>query len=516
MIDSCDPAIACWSDDGETFVVKDPSKFEKEIIPQFFKHSKFSSFVRQLNFYSFRKIKYADTIRLNPKLEAETANFWRFRHENFQRGQPHLLSEIKRMNGHKNTSSANIKKEETPAVAAATAACAGANGGNSEDMKNELDTLKKRIEEMNKSMTVLTSMVQKVSFSKSDEQHQQPAAAAATAAASIAALATESNLHAGAKRKNSETAIPDSIASQPSVVTVPPVTMAPITTDQPLLAPSNNLLPLSVDLQLAPEAVGSIDDLVVRSDKIMLSATTMGFEPLTEQEQEEAAMSTDAAADDKDILYTGAGNTSTADEDALIDLYHVGNDSEDDTVMQDVTASHFLPDPSSPTEGPSSAFDDNDCSVSLSSSLNHDVSCSKRRTQRPDPSLMERLSEALSLLPKEMQEQIVERLIAAITTTDLFTAPLSEAQVGKFVSSRRLSESDESSAVHGNDASSFDSASAEGNNDDQPTQPGGMPLAAATLAALLSHYSAEVKKHSKSKSKSNNAPNTIPVIPVHA
>lgn len=46
MIDTCDPEIACWSEDGETFVVKDPEKFETTIIPQFFKHSKFSSFVR--------------------------------------------------------------------------------------------------------------------------------------------------------------------------------------------------------------------------------------------------------------------------------------------------------------------------------------------------------------------------------------------------------------------------------------------------------------------------------------
>jgi hypothetical protein len=46
MIDTCDPRIAGWSDDGETFVVKDPTVFEQSIIPQFFKHSKFSSFVR--------------------------------------------------------------------------------------------------------------------------------------------------------------------------------------------------------------------------------------------------------------------------------------------------------------------------------------------------------------------------------------------------------------------------------------------------------------------------------------
>ena len=37
---------------------------------------------------------------------------------------------------------------------------------------------------------------------------------------------------------------------------------------------------------------------------------------------------------------------------------------------------------------------------------------------------MDRLSEALAVLPKAMQEQIVERLIVAITTTDLYTAPI--------------------------------------------------------------------------------------------
>ena len=46
MVDTCDPSIAGWSEDGETFIVKDPVKFEKQIIPQFFKHSKFTSFVR--------------------------------------------------------------------------------------------------------------------------------------------------------------------------------------------------------------------------------------------------------------------------------------------------------------------------------------------------------------------------------------------------------------------------------------------------------------------------------------
>jgi hypothetical protein len=46
MISSCDTEIACWDEDGTTFVVKQPEKFEQTVIPQFFKHSKFTSFVR--------------------------------------------------------------------------------------------------------------------------------------------------------------------------------------------------------------------------------------------------------------------------------------------------------------------------------------------------------------------------------------------------------------------------------------------------------------------------------------
>jgi heat shock transcription factor 2 len=50
MIDTCDAKVASWSEDGETFIVKDTDVFEKAIIPQFFKHSKFSSFVRSTQF----------------------------------------------------------------------------------------------------------------------------------------------------------------------------------------------------------------------------------------------------------------------------------------------------------------------------------------------------------------------------------------------------------------------------------------------------------------------------------
>lgn len=42
--------------DGTAFEVKDPRRLEQDILPKYFRHSRFQSLVRQLNFYSFKKI----------------------------------------------------------------------------------------------------------------------------------------------------------------------------------------------------------------------------------------------------------------------------------------------------------------------------------------------------------------------------------------------------------------------------------------------------------------------------
>ncbi|KAL7449456.1 hypothetical protein ACHAWC_001514, partial [Mediolabrus comicus] len=111
MIDTCDPQIATWSphDNGETFIVTNVKAFESTIIPQFFKHSKFSSFVRQLNFYGFRKIRYADkvSLKIDPVAEKEQSKYWRFKHENFKKGRMDLLIEIKRHASNSNSSSSS-------------------------------------------------------------------------------------------------------------------------------------------------------------------------------------------------------------------------------------------------------------------------------------------------------------------------------------------------------------------------------------------------------------------------
>lgn len=52
------PDLVHWSTehDGKAFVITDPVDFATIILPRFFKHGNYSSFVRQLNIYGFRKI----------------------------------------------------------------------------------------------------------------------------------------------------------------------------------------------------------------------------------------------------------------------------------------------------------------------------------------------------------------------------------------------------------------------------------------------------------------------------
>ena len=47
--------IICWADHGQSFLVKDEYAFSLHIMRHHFRHSNFSSFVRQLNFYGFHK-----------------------------------------------------------------------------------------------------------------------------------------------------------------------------------------------------------------------------------------------------------------------------------------------------------------------------------------------------------------------------------------------------------------------------------------------------------------------------
>ncbi|KAH9048651.1 transcription factor Hsf1 [Lactarius deliciosus] len=84
-----------WADTGDSFFVFEHERFANDVLPRFFKHRNFSSFVRQLNMYGFHKIPHLQQGVLKSDTETE---FWNFEHPNFNRGQPDLLCLVTRKN----------------------------------------------------------------------------------------------------------------------------------------------------------------------------------------------------------------------------------------------------------------------------------------------------------------------------------------------------------------------------------------------------------------------------------
>jgi hypothetical protein len=75
--------VLCWNSAGTAFHVKDPETFEDDIIMKYYRHSKFSSFQRQLSLYRFSKIRDGE-------------DRGAYAHPNFLRDEPEQLLHVRR------------------------------------------------------------------------------------------------------------------------------------------------------------------------------------------------------------------------------------------------------------------------------------------------------------------------------------------------------------------------------------------------------------------------------------
>ncbi|CAM9487148.1 unnamed protein product [Ectocarpus sp. 4 AP-2014] len=112
IIENTPDYIVCWSEQGDSFIIKKAREKDNIILafegllPSYYNHKKFLSFVRQLNFYGFKKVKGGPASRISSASSvhpppsaaaADESDSWQeFRHPEFRRGRRDLLAGIKR------------------------------------------------------------------------------------------------------------------------------------------------------------------------------------------------------------------------------------------------------------------------------------------------------------------------------------------------------------------------------------------------------------------------------------
>jgi hypothetical protein len=154
-----------WQPDGKSFLIKEVEKFSKYVLPKYYKHNNFQSFVRQLNMYSFSKTRH-------------DANWREFKQEYFMKKRRDLLPLIKRKT-QLSQYNATQEKESTSGTGGNSFHSNGETISSRRRSGNEVQTcccttevvaLKKRVEQLENQLWFMDQQVDKLDRAQQRQQ----------------------------------------------------------------------------------------------------------------------------------------------------------------------------------------------------------------------------------------------------------------------------------------------------------------------------------------------------------